>query len=420
MSFDYSSGSVKEILLDTNSFSQSRCEFRVPADMSVLSNLKLVNLGAFRTGGDNQFYNRGAGVAGLIKNISLMDGAQVLSECRQVSKQLSFRNFNNTNNVNQSYKSPMLLSGASYAYSLYDLDSSNNVVAKGYEGIAYNGNSLKVTTTEATTSKGLLVLSDILPILNKMEMLDNNLFKNGLRLVIEWETERLKMTTNINGTLTIIQPILCMYQVVGDDLYNELKVSSGLMSWYEREVDQKNYAATAVETQRFSGFNNKRVLRFVVAKEYQASANYLVGTAVKGFGRSGSVSVLNEFMNFSSNGQNIFPNVVNRNDMSRQVVNAFGACVGYQGFNQVQSVDAAGFPQYNTIMASASVATGDFGYSACQINNDVVKDLEIRLSRTIPANPVCIGHNDALTVFVFGDVAKVLSISNGSYTISYA
>ena len=55
MSFDYSSGSVKEILLDTNSFSQSRCEFRVPADMSVLSNLKLVNLGAFRTGGDNQF-----------------------------------------------------------------------------------------------------------------------------------------------------------------------------------------------------------------------------------------------------------------------------------------------------------------------------------------------------------------------------
>ncbi len=421
MIYDYSSGSVKENLLDPNTFSQSRCEFKVPAEMSVLSNLKLVNLGCFQTGGSNQFYNRGSGVGGLIKNIRLMDGSQVLTECREVSKQLSFRNFNNVNNVNQSYKSPMLLSGAQYAFSLYDKDATNKVVDKGYEGIQYNGDgALSINTTEANTSKGLLVLSDVMPLLNKIEMLDNMVFKNGLRLVIEWETDRLKMTTRNDGTLTILQPLLCMYEVVGQDLYNELKISSGVFSWYEREVDQKDYTLASVETQRFSGFNNKRVLRFVISKEYQANTNYLDGDDIKGFGRAGSVSLLNESMNVSSNGQNLFPSSVNRNDMSRQVVNAFGPCVGYQGFNQVQSSNAAGFPSYDVIMSSDSVATGDFGFSACQINNDMVKNLEVTIERTIPANPVNIGYGDALKVFVMGDVAKVMSISNGSYNISYA
>ena len=43
----YSNGSVKELLLDSSIFSQSRCEFRVPANSSVLSNMKLVGLGGY-------------------------------------------------------------------------------------------------------------------------------------------------------------------------------------------------------------------------------------------------------------------------------------------------------------------------------------------------------------------------------------
>ena len=78
----YSNGSVKELLLDSSIFSQSRCEFRVPANSSVLSNMKLVGLGATVTGAGatSLFYNRGAGVVSLIENMRLMDGANILSE----------------------------------------------------------------------------------------------------------------------------------------------------------------------------------------------------------------------------------------------------------------------------------------------------------------------------------------------------
>ena len=68
----YSKGSIKEMFLDSSIFSQSRCEFRVPANSSVLSNMKLVDLGATITGAgalSTIFYNRGGGVVSLIKNI---------------------------------------------------------------------------------------------------------------------------------------------------------------------------------------------------------------------------------------------------------------------------------------------------------------------------------------------------------------
>ena len=74
-SYDMSSGAIKEHLLDTNIFSQQRCEFKLPREVNALSNLKLLNVGAVRTAGVDAPYNRGAGAISVIKRIAIMDGA---------------------------------------------------------------------------------------------------------------------------------------------------------------------------------------------------------------------------------------------------------------------------------------------------------------------------------------------------------
>lgn len=417
----YSDGSIKEVLLDTNSFSQQRCEFRVPSEMSVLSNMKLLNVGAIRANGTAQFYNRGAGVLGLIKNIRLMDGANVLSESREVGKQMTFKNFNNSNNVNESYRGPMNLSSSSYVYSFYPDATTPAIIRKGYTPVQYDAQEMSVDTTESTTSKGMVMLSDLLPFLNKVEMLDNMVFKNGLRLVIEWETDRLKMTTKNDGTLTILQPLLCMYDVVGPELYNELKMTSGVFSWYEREVDRNFYSAVSSQTQRFTGFNSKRVLRFCVSKEYSSSAPYLATNDVRGVGKNGSVSLFGEKMNFSNNGSQVFPNSLKQSQLSRQVVNSFGDCAAFEGFNKIQGEDDDdSFPKYFESLRSDALSCGDFGYAGVTINNDKCNNVEVKLERVIPANPVDRNHGESVNMFLFGDVAKIMSVSNGKYTVGYA
>lgn len=417
MSIEYSSGTIKEQFLDSSSFSQSRCEFRLPNDYSILSNMKLVNLGATAT--ESQGYNRACGVAGLIKNIRLMDGANVLSECRQVAKNLGFRVLNNSNNVIQSFKSPPLLS-TNINYSKKTIDEANDVVYKVYQANRYNSAGENLTVDQISTPKGLLVLSDVLPFLSKVSMLDNKVFKNGLRLQIEWETDRFKTTNSLEGSITIIEPVLCLYNVVGMDLYNELKMNPGVMTWFEREVDTRFYDALPSVTQKFNGFDNKKCSRILVAKEYSTGSNYLgSNNQVEAFGKSGSVALLDESMNIINNGVQVFPTDLNADDLARQTVNAFGSVMGHIGFNKPQSKQT-GFPDYSVLCNSPTLQPGKLCWNGVKMGNETIKNLQIKLNRN-PTPEYSAGNGDYLNVFVFADVGRMLSVSkDGSYVIGYA
>ena len=414
---EYSSGSIKEQFLDSSSFNQNRCEFRLPHDYSILSNMKLLNLGATAT--DSQGYNRAVGSAGLIKNIRLMDGANVLSECRHVAKNLGFRVFNNSNNVVQSFKSPALL-GTNINYSKKTIDVANDVVYKVYQANRYTSVGENMTTDEISTPKGLLVLSDVLPFLSKVSMLDNKVFKNGLRLQIEWETDRIKMTNSLVGSITIIEPVLCLYNVVGMDLYSELKMNPGVMTWFEREVDTRFYDALPSVTQKFNGFDNKKCSRILVSKEYVDGSNYLgTGNQVEAFGSVGSVALLQESMNVINNGVQVFPTDLNADDLARQTVNAFGSVMAHVGFNKVQSKQT-GFPDYAVLCNSPTLQAGKIAFNGVKMGMETIKNLQIKLNRN-PTAEWSPGNGDYVNVYVFADVARMLSVGkDGSYVIGYA
>jgi hypothetical protein len=409
---EYSSNEIKDYLLDSNNFSQSRCEFRIPHGKNVLTNMKLVGLGCTRTGGNNCSYSRGAGASSVISRISLYDGANLLSECRKFQKQQTFNNLNQSSDANDSRKAPANLNKSNFMYGQVG-------DYKGYKGVGYQAGNLQVTDSEATTGKGMLQLSDVLPLLNNIKMLDSAVFKNSIRLVIEWETvlQKILVDTSITAR-TIIEPVLLMTEIIDDDLYKSMK-QSGSIQWYERETDQNVYAPSAtIQTKKYNGFDNKIVKRLLCAKE-QASGSYVSGNDVLGLGRDGSCAMISESVNFINDGRQVFPtNLSLPSEIQRQTVNAWGPICAYQGFDQVTSSNDTQFPRFDLLLADASVRAGDVCYFGLQLGNSRVKQLEIPYNRSVSVAG-SLGSNDMVTMHVFGDVAKVINISGNEYQIGY-
>ena len=117
-------------------------------------------------------------------------------------------------------------------------------------------------------------------------------------------------------------------------------------------------------------------------------------------GKSGSVSLNQETMNISNSSALIYPRSLNRNDMSRQVVNSFGKCSAYQGFNQVQGADATSSPDYPSLLNGTQIASGDLGYSAVSLNNDKCSNIEVSINRVINADVLNVGNNSPVNVFL--------------------
>jgi len=420
---NYSSGSIKEVLIDASNFTSSRCVFKLSGEMNYLSNMKLTNLGCFAPGGATN-YNRGAGVLSLIKNIQLLDGSATLSQSREANLDSSLKNCLGDNDSNISVKTGLNFNRNGYVFGQFTSPAGTaNTVNTGYSSMGYSAG--EIATTEAASAKGTVVLSDILPILKVLPMLDTAVFKDGLQLVIEWETDVSKIAVSIANPVTIIQPILCAYEVSDPMLYAQLAIKPGNVSWIEREVDQRPYAAQTSVTQRFNGFDNKHVLRFCIVKQLANLALYRVNNNVQGFGPLSSYALLNESYNMINQGRRVFPQDISNFDINRQTINAFGDSSVYNGAIQAAGVDATSLPNYQ---ANLNSRPGDFtnafllpsesGYNGVLMGNVPVRNLELSLSRDL--TNVDGKQNTALNVFLFGDVPKVMSVaSDGSYLISY-
>ena len=208
---NYSSGSIKEVYLDASNFTQSRCVFKLSGEMNYLSNMKLTNIGAITTNAATN-YSRSAGVLGLIRNISLQDGATVLSQSREANLDAALKNLLGENDHHISVKTGLNFGRRGFVFGQFnDPAGVANTKRTGYSSVGYGAN--EIDTAEAGSAKGTVVLSDMLPILKVLPMLDTAVFKDGLQLVIEWETDIRKIATNIANPITILQPILCAYEV---------------------------------------------------------------------------------------------------------------------------------------------------------------------------------------------------------------
>ena len=420
----YYTSQISSKLIDPNVFvANVRCEFQLPKN-DYGNRMRLENVGLF--GGGNPTYNSYIGALSSIKSIRLLNGRDELDSCRECNRHLSFKRFSksaqkNISNNQPSYKhdyAPVLSgdgTGADAAAALKEIVKSMDL-----GGIA----NRRVAATEAATPKAYLDLREVFPFLKSVEVLPQSLFPQ-LRVVIEYETDVRNMISVDNQTVTTTRPLLACDVIEDKELVSMMSKELNGATWDAVEHDliripANNADATALLTsRRLNGFNNKRLMRFYIAKAPNNKAeNVGAANAVKPGGDLHSQAFLNEVFQVRVNGSNKLS--ANGAEFPTQrlsmTVDAYGECSTYYGSSRHN-------PSQQTDVVSSTFTSGRNDYYGMYLN-DVVKDMEIQITRDTKQNNAAANatkpQSSAYDVHVFGDVRKALLVNGNDYQVVYA
>ena len=321
MSDKYFDGSVETQYLDPVSYvPNGRCSFELDGDkMAYLSNMRLLDIGV--VAGTQTDYSKGLGAMALIKNIRLMDARTELSALRNPAQYLFFKNANRSNAINKSNDSYLKRNALGL-----EIQATDSKLAHIYA-------SGPADVTEADTNKAYLDLREVFPILNVLQVLPTQIFRN-LRIEIEFDANRFnQILVDQSIAITTLRPVLAVDHInnavlVNQEINNLMK--SGVV-WDEIVHDNwtipavntaiepylTNPAFTAIQnaSNQSLAFKGKYVERLLICKQLQNKALALNVNAVLGFGGvASSYAVLNQTTQYRVNGRNLIPgfNGVNR------------------------------------------------------------------------------------------------------------
>ena len=413
----YSDETIKTTYLDPRIYVEnSRATFELDAsEAAYLPDMRLTFVGAKGTIAST--YNKLAGALSMVRNFTLYDGKQVLSQLNRANFYNGFLNQNKTNAVNEKVGS--YLDGS-------DLGLSVNGLSRKVERTSVTP---VLETTNATTESAWIDLRQIFPILAQMSHLPTSMFKN-LRVVIEYDMSD-QVSNATNNVLTSLRPILAVNVLTNPKVVDALNKNMSAISWLEVEHDQfvipqstNNGGAgdQNVEqpvTVKLNGYNAKRMERMLIVKEITNSALEVSGTAVQGYGKFSSQAVFKQKFQLRINGRNIFPRangIAGNNEMLAHVAETYGDCSAYPGSNQYGQ-------DISTIVGLGRPALGQLAYIGCYVGQEI-SDLQIDYARTGLQDAGNAGGKksttDALTCHVYGEVRKLLMPNaNGTYTIAY-
>ncbi len=419
MSDKYFDGSVETQYLDPVSYvPNGRCAFELDGDkMAYLSNMRLLDLGL--VAGAQTNYSKGLGALALIKNIRLMDARTELSALRNPAQYLFFKNANRSNSINKSNDSFLKRNALGL-----EIQASDNKLAHVYA-------SGPADTAEDTTNKAYLDLREVFPILNVLQVLPTQIFRN-LRIEIEFDANPLNQILVDNSVaITTLRPVLAVDHINNDVLVkkeiDEL-MKSGVVwdeivhdNWTIPAVDTSGFANDKTVTQNASNhslaYKGKYVERLLVCKQLQNKALALNTNAVLGFGGiASSYAVLNQTTQYRVNGKNIIPgfNGVNRpNERLGILSDEWGSVNGFTGSNL-----------YKWSNRAASLAdpneAGQMSWDCVRLGQRVA-DLQVQIQRTNQrdSDALC-PTNEALNINAYGEVKKAMALMASGYNIVFA
>lgn len=427
------SGALKTDIIDDTSFSQSRCEFRLPEGM-YFSNMRLANLGIKSTADQ---YNKLAGCYGAIKRITLLDGSQVLDELVDANRYLAFDNLLAENAYNRDYKARL-----SKAEVGFRLSEQKVILPGGHPNAAAQDESQKTSATGAKSNLGTLDVRRALPLLNKLNILDNEMVFKNLKLVIEWESDkRNKIVTQTVADDEIVEPILLVDEIVNDDLKAENRKNMKNVVWnaIEKDIiqvpDGKTTANALADTataeqatnRKINGFDSKLVSRMVIMKAFTDKSKDVAANAVVGNGSFSSRIMHNEKVNMALNGKRVFSGDGLKGAGKLRLMADTWGDVNIAPFDASQSVglDKKADASTHSDGARPIVATnqnphvGQGDYIGLTLG-DRVNNLELNYERTLvkDTEPVQI-YNEGLDLHMYAEVSKTLIMGKDGYQVRY-
>jgi len=425
-------------IIDANVYVPNlRVEFQIPkGDYGNRWRLQDVGLTLASVTADVK-YNTLAGAFASIKSIRLLNGRDELDACLHVNRYLAFKNFNKRNSPNSSKMDRYNYAQGGYALSEVDAGAGKRTQLIFSTDLSV-ANASQLTNVEATTPKGYLDLRECLPMLRVIEVLPASLFSQ-LRLVIEYETDPVNMLSKTQTAVTTTRPTLSVDVIEDEKLVGSMSKAVNGTSWDAIEHDLFRMVNNTVTTgvpngaivaqqptsARLNGFNNKRLMRFSIAKNYTNTGAYKTDagagvTTVDAGGGLSSEALINESFQVRINGSvKIARNGANRpNQRLAMTVDAFGECNTYYGSNIVAANDA------DARLSTGNLRGGGQDFYGMYVN-EVVKDLQIDIARDVFASDADVTTTLApqkadLEVHVFGEVRKQIVVSGGNYQIIYA
>ena len=429
------SGALKTHILDDVSFSQNRVEFRFDANTMFYSNLRLVNLGLK---GVATTYNPLAGCYGTIKHIRLLDGRKEISAMRFANRYMAFDNLLASNVINRDTRSKQTKNKIGYS-----LDKNQQLIQGGAPNAAARTESITLDASGKVESLGSLDLRKCLPILNKISVLDTEMFEN-LRVEIEGESDlRNQIVAQASGAQTKVECILICDEILDDKLQDANRRQMGAVVWNEIEHDLFQVpdatatagalGNTAVSVQavnhKINGFDGKLIDRVIMSKCYSDKTKNLSGTNVVGFGDLGSLAQHKQKVNITLNGGRVFPGdgLDKPNDTLALLCDTFGdvnlapfqnlTAVGLDQKN-VNSVHKEGVEPLSGNNHNDQVGQADFiGFTV----SERINDLQINYERTLVKDTETIQkYNLGLDVHVYCEVSKsLIPVKGGEYIVKY-
>ena len=416
----YNSGSRTQILDPVIDVANNRVEWRLNPNSCYSSNMRILNLGL--TASADTSYNRLAGVYGMIKNIYLMDGnGTTLDQLLDANKFLGFKAFNRGHNDSNS-KSAMNIGNF-----LGEVLRTDNKVGKLIV-------QKQVKQTTATTTKGMLVLSDALPMLKRTEILPTTIFKE-LRLVMEFETDKNALGHNNTLTYTTLpNPLLVVEEILDSSVVSALTKSFNGIGWLSIERDMISHstklAVTGTREQSnsasllYKAFDNKYLHRVLLLTQ-PTSANSLALAAggVAGGGSLYSGALVKPQYQFVVNGRNKLTGLglEKSSEIQDKLVQTWGensTGLGGDKLGVFFDTNYTGEP-LNTPAKQSYV-----GLSI----EEFIRDFSLSLNFTAQFNqtagtPADVGYdqfNSPLNMVIFGECRKSIVVAkDGSYVVSY-
>lgn len=456
-------------IIDPVYFNENKsAEFRLNEDsIAYLTSGMYLCLGSHGTNAEVNVvkYNRRAGVSSVVRAIRLLNGGDVIAQLEQSGPWMAWKGTNHDNADARSKKQESFAEGS--------LIHDSIMVYNQQQVISNNGDAVPVGslgTTEAESCLGYVAIKDFLKELEVLRALPTSVFDN-LRLVVDFTTDILTVCGRLDNTagalvsgLKTSRPMLVCDIVKDPEIIQSMISQMAQVRFVGIESDQFVLPAVTVggtgggrktHVQTLRGFNNKIINRVLLVNSpteaqlgVQQNKGDGDGTFINNVLSSGKLNSLcqNRYtVNCRVNGSSIFAGRGLGYDET------YGGTTG-AGYNHRLAIlgdtwgDVSVCQGGNTcgLVAQGLTAFGDaaevtangqilaknpghifFGqdYTGFKVMSRV-SHLEMTVSRS----PIAVANkprmnagatNQAINQIIYAEIPKVLTMSGGSYRISY-
>jgi hypothetical protein len=414
MSF-YTSSISTQIIDAQFDQSKFRSEFRIVKDGLYSTAMRILNIGLLANEASAESggrYNLLTGSHGIVRNIFLYDGRQVLDSVINYADKSAFNSYNHTNNENRDLYKALSKHGMGFVFDRQPNGSGTpgppqSTLIK--EDFPNQSHTPKESAQESAL--GFINLREVFPLLKQLPLVSTKMFPN-LRVVVEYAVAESLVLNDAGAITGTALPILVVDQVMNDALEASTVSSFKNVVWTATEVESVTIApvpaGTGVQSTkvRLNGFSNKTLMNMLVQKKGTTSVSSL-------YKSHGSITGYGEAIQVAVNGSNLFPleGIISPNQRLALLHDTFGACDAHPGSANLAIYNSGDFIDF------ASARVGQTDYFGCVVGKPITS-LELQYSREYD-NSIDSRYKQGLTLNIFGSVLKSIVKTPKGYSVLY-